>query len=185
MKRFPLILMVFLLWAWNQSVYGASYQCKEYSGRKGSVTGAEIDLGTIIYTDGSHGWKTYVKWPGKFDVPTRRTTWDKDSIVTPAGSIILKCKMKLAGIKKWGFWLKKENEIHLRLKDANGNVLAEKTITKKVRSPKTYTVTLPSYNPGATPGNTNTYTVEIEFDKKDGNGGDDGTCTYEFSVRAN
>ena len=68
-------------------VLAADYQCKEYSNRKGTVDGVIVDLGTIIYTDGSGGWKTYVKWPAKFKAKGLGTTWNKNNVHTDSGII--------------------------------------------------------------------------------------------------
>ena len=183
MKRFFNLWIILLITiGFNANVFGASYQCKEYSNRKGRVDGIFVDLGTIIYTDGSGGWKTYVKWPGKFYVPSRRTTWDKDNVHTPWGNIRLKFKVKLAGTKKYGIWFTKRNVIIVKLiNEDTGEVVAEKKIDKKVRKPKTYSYTLPQYSPDKPVGTHIPYTVEISFNKKDGAGGDDGTCSYSFT----
>ena len=160
----------------------ASYQCKEYPNRKGTVDGLFVNLGTIIYTDGKGGWKTYVKWPGKFDVPSLRTTWSKNNVHTPSGSIILKFKAKLAGTRKFGIWRSRKNVITVKLiNESNGQVVAQKTISKKVGKPKTYTFTLPQYGMDKPDGSETPFRVEISFNKKDGAGGDDGTCSYYFT----
>ncbi len=179
LKIFSLILLILFFMA--GPIWAASYQCKVYSNRKGTVDGVIVDLGTIIYTDGSGGWKTYVKWPGKFVATGLRTTWDKDNIHTDSGIIQIKFKAKLAGTRKWEIWRSKRNVITVQLiNKETGEVVATKNIDERVGRPKTYTYTMDQYSPDLPDGSEINYILKISFNKKDGASGDDGTCTYEF-----
>lgn len=173
-------LMVVLLVAGGAMAAGKS--CKTYSNRKAKADGVNVDLGTIIYTDGSAGWKTYVKWPGSFYATGLRTTWNTDNLHTPGCNVVLKFKARLSGTRKYGVWRSKTNLITLSVIDENGGVLATKTINKKVGRPHTYNFTMPQFHAPCEGRDGVPLTLRLSFDKKDGASGDDGTCSFSFTV---
>ncbi len=160
----------------------AGFDCKYDSNRQGTVKSSYyVELGPILWAHPSSGHTTKIRWPEKFYAPNLRTTWSRTNLHTNYGNFVLKLKVKLAGNKKFGVWLPKRNRVIVKILDSNGNVVAQKTLDKRVRAPHTYTITLSKITGNCSNLNPKYYTLELNFHKWDGES-NDGTCTYEFAV---
>ncbi|WP_035587902.1 hypothetical protein [Hippea jasoniae] len=140
-----------------------------------------IDFGKTVFMDGKGGWKGYIKFPSKFK--SDLGTWSKNNIHTIAGTVRIKLKVKVAGVRKYGIWRKKQNLIQVSLvREGNGGKLvAYKQLNVYVSNPKYKTIELPAYAPDLEAGNEVHYRLEIHVSK---NVGGSKTCKYRFTVVA-